>query len=576
MLLDALGIAALAHELRSAVGGGRVQEVVQPHRLAVTLEVYAGCRVYLTLSADPRDEGVALGTERPRRGEGAPTPLLLALRARAVGARLRGTDQPPLERVLLFSFEGSEPFRLVAELMGRMANLILVDQAGVVVASARRVTPEMTRARVVLPGRPYEPPPAPAKTAPGAVTPEQLTAWLAEAPGSDLWRVLVRSVRGLSPMAAREVVARAKAAAEGGAAHGPGPTALAASLRELFSPVADGTWQPAVVRSGGRVVAYTPYLPLRLPVDVPEDSLVEAAPSMAAAMAAYERDRGSGDPYRHARDGVARELAAARERVERRAAALAREHWDEEQIEALREAGDLILTYQSMLRRGDRVLQAPDAARGGLRLIDVDPALSAVENAQAYYRRYRSRRRAAEAYHERLAAIDAERAALDQWALDLELAEDRPGIDGVLDALVEAGHVKVTRGRHRPAQASRPLALYSSDGMRVLVGRNSRQNAQVTFRQAARGDLWLHARGVPGGHVVIKCGGRPVPEATLREAASLAAYYSRARNEARADVVVTDIRHVRHLRGGDPGLVTYERERTLDAVPRGPHDLGLV
>lgn len=90
----------------------------------------------------------------------------------------------------------------------------------------------------------------------------------------------------------------------------------------------------------------------------------------------------------------------------------------------------------------------------------------------------------------------------------------------------------------------------------------------MTFHQAGASDLWLHARGVPGAHVIIKSGGRPVPEVTLREAAALAAYYSQSRSAGSVPVDITEQRYLRHLKGGGPGMVTYERERTIHVQPQ--------
>jgi predicted ribosome quality control (RQC) complex YloA/Tae2 family protein len=111
------------------------------------------------------------------------------------------------------------------------------------------------------------------------------------------------------------------------------------------------------------------------------------------------------------------------------------------------------------------------------------------------------------------------------------------------------------------------LRRESSDGFVLLVGKNSRQNEEVTFHQAAANDLWLHARGVPGAHVIVKSGGRPIPETTLREAAALAAYYSQARENGSVAVDYTEQRYVRHMKSGGPGMVSYERERTLHVTP---------
>jgi predicted ribosome quality control (RQC) complex YloA/Tae2 family protein len=120
------------------------------------------------------------------------------------------------------------------------------------------------------------------------------------------------------------------------------------------------------------------------------------------------------------------------------------------------------------------------------------------------------------------------------------------------------------------------MEIYSTDGLRILVGRNSRQNDKVTFESAARGDHRQHARDVPGGHVVVKCAGRDVPEPTVLEAAAVAAYFSAARADASVAVAATDVKHVRRIRGAGPGMVTFRHERTLTVAPRSPELLGLL
>jgi len=321
-------------------------------------------------------------------------------------------------------------------------------------------------------------------------------------------------------------------------------------------------WEAA--GAGGGIAAYAPYRLTHLPRH-------ETTVGISAAIEAFEAARLGRDPYQAARAGVAALVAEARARLERRRAALARERVDEGEVERLKLAGDLILAFQHQIRPGDAVLEAPLDPDAPTR-ITLDPALSAVDNAGRYFKRYRRARRAAEALPERLAEAEAQLATLEQIDTDLALAEDRPGIDAVHEAMRTSGLLsRALPRRVAGAQAAaRPLQVMSGDGLVILVGRNSRQNEIVTFDRAARGDLWLHAHGVPGAHVVVKSAGRPVPEPTVREAAALAAWYSRARDRAQADVVVTDARHVRRLRGGGPGMVTCDHTRTVTVRPRPP------
>jgi predicted ribosome quality control (RQC) complex YloA/Tae2 family protein len=243
-------------------------------------------------------------------------------------------------------------------------------------------------------------------------------------------------------------------------------------------------------------------------------------------------------------------------------------------MERLRLTGDMILTYQRQIEPGQTELTGAMDLEAPPITARLDPALTPVENAQAYYDRYRRKRKASRALPRRVAHVRAELATLEQLGADIELAESRPEIDAVGDALLDrsAGANSGSRRAHG-SQVGGPLRLRSSDGFVLLVGRNSRQNETVTFGRASRADLWLHARGLPGGHVVIKAAGRRVPERTLLEAAGLALRFSGARGEGRAEVIVTEVRHVRHLRGGGPGMVTYDHEKTMVASPLDPAEL---
>jgi predicted ribosome quality control (RQC) complex YloA/Tae2 family protein len=192
-----------------------------------------------------------------------------------------------------------------------------------------------------------------------------------------------------------------------------------------------------------------------------------------------------------------------------------------------------------------------------------------VENAQRYFKDYRKAKDGAEEIPALLAQVEWELRYLDQLEADLEMASTQPEVQEVRRALGEAGYLKGEKRRRRPPR-SQPLTFRSPDGLTILVGKNSRQNEEVTFRRASAGDLWLHARGVPGAHVIIKSGGQEVPEATLHQAAGLAAYYSQDRGATQVAVDYTQRRHVRRVRGARPGLVTYDHEQTLHVTPRGP------
>ena len=559
MYFDALTMAAMADELRAQILGGRVQKVLLPDELSVGMEIYAhGERRYLLASAHPQHARLHLTGEKLRRGTEKTTPLLLLLRKYVRGGRIATVKQPSFERVLHIGVQHPAGNTiLIIEVMGRYSNIILVSEEGLVLDSVKRVGPEMSRYRTILPQRLYVPPPPQPKLDPTDVTELQLRDILSDAPpDSPIWRALVKGIAGVSPLMAREVVYRAMGDAEAVVSQVVKISPLLDVFQDMLIPVWEHRWQPCVVREGQHVVAFAPY-PLTQYGDW------EEVESISQAVEAYYRQMLGEDAYAAAKRKAREAIQRARERVRRRREALERARVSQAQVNELRRKGEMILAYAHLIQPGQRELRAPVEPP---LLIELDPSLTPVENAQRYFERYKKAKRAAEEIPAALRQAELELRYLDQLETDLDLAANWPEIQEVEACLAEAGYIR-EKGRRPKVGRSRPLAVHSPDGFLILVGRNSRQNEEVTFRRAAPDDLWLHARGVPGAHVIVKSGGQEVPEATLRQAAQLAAYYSQARGSSHVEVDYTQRRYVRPIKGAGRGLVTYTQEKTIRVAP---------
>jgi predicted ribosome quality control (RQC) complex YloA/Tae2 family protein len=565
MYFDALTMACVADELRNTILGGRVQDVLLLDNLSIGLEVYGQQqRHYLLASAHAELGRLLLASEKLRRGLDRQTGLLLLLRKYARGAIISAIEQPPFERILRLEFDHHEwgCSDLMVEIMGRHSNIILVDATGRVLDSVKRVTPAMSPARPVLPNEVYTPPPPQSKLPPSELTEYRLRQILAEhEPEDQLWRVLVRGLTGMSPLLAREVAFRALGQPRSRLAQVERLTPILEAVRELLAPLESGRWQPTVAVEEGEPVAYAPYL-------VTHRGKLQATPSMSRAIEIYTAAVASADPYATAKRPVREAIAAARGRLEGRRASLARSMEEASEAEQWREWGEWILAYAHSVEPGQTELVA-DTGQGRELHIPLDPQLSAVDNAQACFARYRKAQRAAEQIPRQLREVELALRDLDQLETDLDLAASRPEIEEVRSALVDAGHLR-SKKRRRGMPRSQPLALTSPDGLTILVGRNSRQNDEVTFRRASGDDWWFHARGVPGAHVIVRTEGGELPERTLHRAAEMAAYFSRLRGEPDVLVDYTQRRHVRRIPGGAPGLVTYSQEQTVRVPPRAP------
>jgi len=579
MTFDALTLTALRQELTGLLIGGRVQRVVRVSELAIGLEVYAGERYQLLLSAEADAPQVRLVDFKLRRGEEKPSPLSLLLKKHVDGARLMAISQPELERVLRLCFEGEHgEVHLICELMGNLSNLILVDGQGRIMEAAKRVPASLNRYREVLPRRAYVPPPPQSKLHPLAASPSDLFAAL-QTSEEPMARRLAQAVAGVSPLLAREALYRAT----GGE---PLPLTLPlceqllAQLGALWGLAESGEWHPTVgctIEEGGLVPrAFAPYLLMHWPEREYQPTVSAAAARVLDAETVDDGMTGSAplDGYERARARLDQMIAQQLARRERRLASLQEGLVTPDELEALRLEASAILAAAWRIEAGQSKVEVTRSEVTGemgeqgeqVWSIPLDPDLLPAENAERRFAEYRKRQAALAQVPGLIAEVELELAQLRQFQTDVALAADRGQLDEVEAALQAEGYLR-RRPKRVAAASSEPLVVLAPDGTQILVGRNSRQNAEVTFHRAAPDDLWLHAHVVPGSHVIIRCGQRPVSPETLEIAARLAARYSAARGEAMVQVDYTERKYVRPIAGAGPGLVTFRNERTITVPP---------
>lgn len=567
MYYDLFTIAAVVDELKERLVGGRVQDVIDLSETAIGLEIYAGHqRHYLLLEAEPAQPRAYLVAGKLRRGLPRPVQLGLLMRRYVEGAFVADVTQPPWERLITFHLDGPEgTSEVIMEAVERRSNILLV-QEGLILDCIRRVGPQENRVRVSLPGHDYvPPPPQTGKLPPHAVLPEDIGQFLDADPGLPAWRALTRHVLGISPLLGREVAYRATGRASSKAGDSS-PRAVYQALAEVVEPLMRHEWQPGIAREEtGRVAAFAVYPLTHLPGWEPMEST-------SAALAAYYGAPVGRDAYNAAKEPVREQLQEAIARIESRIESLRRSLKDEQEMTRLRQAGELLLAYQYTIQPGATAFSAQYEPDQPPVEIVLDPALSPLENARQYFSRYEKAKRALADVPRRLQAAESELAFLRQLETDLELATNWPEIDEVREALEREGYWRGPRQAHPKGGRPAPLKVTTPEGFLIWVGRNARQNDLVTFSKGGPEDLWLHARGVPGAHVVINSAGRPVPDGVVRRAAELAAYFSAARSEGRVLVDVTRRKYVRKIRGGRPGMVTYRHEEPLEVQPRGPDE----
>ena len=585
MSFDALAMHAVRDELESTVLGGFVEKVLPLSELEIGLRLRSHHRDFnLLFSAEAQSARAHLVGDTLRRLSEDVSPFLLLMRKYARESRIVSSEQPPLERVMSFGLEGREEdgsiisSRLIIEVMGRHSNVILVGADGKVLDAIKRVPPSLSRQRPILPHMPYAPPPAVEKLNPRSplLARQLATAAKQVPPSTAAWRFVQDTVTGMGPLGAREVVFRACGNASCTLGEIPSVESLASEVAGLFKLIESHAWTPCIVVQDGAVIHFAPYRLTQFP-----EEQVQPLESISEAIERAFADRIQTRPGEALRVPLRASIKSRIDRVVRREDSLRLAVQRGEKAEELKLTGQAILASVGTIEPGQKEL------RWQGKTVQLDPKLTPAENAQRYFREYAKSRDAAREIPGILETVRHEREYLEQLLALVEVAEDEPSLRTLsreladLDRRPDSAPLKKVDprkgARGKPEPPSGTIRRFTSrDGHQILVGGSARGNERVTFDLANGADIWFHARGIPGAHVILKVTGRDPSQETVLEAARYAALFSQAHGTARVPVDYTQQRFVKKIKGGPMGLVTYTQEKTVrvDGTTQGIGDRG--
>ena len=567
MPFDAIFLSAVCDELRQELIGARVEKIQQPARDMVVLQLRGKARLLLSASGNrPRFHVTQASYENPAQ----PPMFCMLLRKHLAGGRIAAIEQPPAERSVELTLDCTDEMgtpcqkRLILELMGRNSNLILTDGENRILDCMRRVDFEMSVQRQVLPGLFYHRPPRQeGKLAPQELTKPALERLLAQtAAPVHLDRWIVDHVAGISPLIAREL-----AFDFCGETDADVLTLDRARLAEaLTQPSLLQARQPTLLLCGGRPKDFT-YCPIR---QYSAYMTARTMPSFSALLDAFYTETEQRERMLQKSQSLRRTVTNLLERTRRKLAAQRKEREASLDRETLRRRGDIVTANLHAMTRGMTVLRAEDFYQEDMPEIEIPlrPELSPQQNAARFYKEYNKAKHAEKILAEQIARGEIEEEYLGAVLDELNRAESERDLAEIRAELEAGGYVRsADRRRQQKQPASRPMRFRSSDGFEILVGRNNRQNDQLSLKTARRDDLWLHIQKFHGTHVIICCAGAPVPDGTITEAAMLAAWYSQAREGQNVPVDVTQVRNLRKPNGAKPGMVVYDRYRTVIVTP---------
>ena len=566
MPLDAVCLQAVVAELAPQITGSRIEKIQQPARDQVVLLLRGNRR--LLLSAGGGQPRLHL-TELPRDNPAQPPMFCMLLRKYLSGGIIESIQQAPLERVVTLTVSAADElgersqFSLILEAVARRANLILADKDGHIIDCLRRIDFEMNPDRQVLPGLFYHLPTPPDKVSPFTVTEEEFAA-LAAAAGegapADQW--LVRTVNGLSPLVARELTFRAC-----GSTDAP-VTGHTAALWSAFAAWRDTVnekhFTPAMLKRSGVPMDFT-YLHVGQYGGAAEE---ETYTSFSRLLDDFYEKREQAERVKQKGQDLVKTASNGAARLRRKIAAQEQELAESKNRDKWRVYGELITANLYRMERGMSRLTAqnyydPDCADVD---IPLDVRLSPQENAAKYFKKYTKAKTAEKYITAQLEKARVELTYLESVLQELTLAESEQDFNDIRAELTDGGYLRA-KGRKQPQRPSKPREFRSTAGLRILVGRNNRQNDRLTAKDAEKWDIWLHTQRIHGSHVILCTGGAQPDEQSIAEAASLAAYFSQAQDGTKVPVDFTPVKYVKKPAGSPPGFVNYTNYKTILADP---------
>ncbi len=567
MPMDGLTLGFAARELDGLLAGGRIDRISQPERDTVILLIRAGNENRkLLLCASPNNARCHL-TAGSYANPLEPPAFCMLMRKTLLGGRIKSVRQIGGDRVIHIDIDTIDEMgdhvdrRLILEVMSRHSNLILTDGNGRILEAARHVSEGMSRVRQIQPGLTYEAPPAQDKADPGAVTPEELAARLANTGDVPLHKALGAQVAGLSAVAAKELAFRVL---ESGEDRPSNLRETAERLCGLFRRL-PGMADARVLQNGDGDPAEVfpfPYLSQDLTAQKPMASL-------SAALDAYFGGRDARDRISQKSASMVRLLKGQIERCEKKLALQEEELASAARMEEYRVMGELINANLWQLEKGMAEAALPNYydENGGTLTVPLDIRLTPVQNAQRYFKRYQKARAARTTAAEQKALTLKELNYLEGALLDVGNCVEESELEEIREELARTGYMKrvTNRREKRVLPKSKPCRFLSSDGIEITVGKNAAQNERLT--QSAKPDeMWLHAKDMPGSHVIVRSEGE-IPLDTLREAALLAAWFSKGQRSAGVPVDYTRRRYVRKPGGSPTGFVIYVNQHTAYMTP---------
>ncbi|HGH4037797.1 fibronectin-binding protein EfbA [Enterococcus sp. C76] len=556
MSFDGVFTHAMVNELRETLLSGRISKIHQPYENEIVLVIRSrGKNHRLLLSAHPSYARVQI-TQIDYQNPDNPPNFVMMLRKYLDGAILENIEQIENDRVIHFHFAKRNELGdlqniiLIVELMGRHSTIVLVNQeTGKILDAIKHIGSSQNTYRSLLPGVEYIAPPKQEVLNPFSSDKEKIFQRLSQTELEP--KAIQHQFQGIGFDTAQELTKRLLER----------PNEKMVVWHEFFSSIINHP-VPTFYETTNKDF----FTPIVYQVFSEQASAVTTYPTLSQLLDSYYHEKAEKDRAKQQGGELIRkienELKRNKNKLKKREQTLK----ESENAENYRRDGELLTTFLTQVPRGVKEVVLPNYYEENRPIkIALDPALTPNQNAQKYFHRYQKLKNAVKLIGEQIQEAKDEIQYLESVLSQLEIAGPMD-IEAIKEELTAEGYLKKkTQKKQKKKKPSQPDQYFSSDGTLILVGKNNLQNDQLTMKTAKKTDYWLHAKNIPGSHVIIKSD-QPSDE-TITEAAELAAYFSKYRYSAQVPVDLVQVKHIRKPNGAKPGYVIYENQKTVIVTP---------
>ena len=571
MGFDGIVTTAISRELNDMLLGGRIEKIYQPEGEDIIFYVQANrIRYQLFLSSNASHPYTCL-MEKKIDNPANPLAFCMLLRKHVAGGKILGIHQKNGDRVIDFFVESQNELgystkkTLTIEIMGKHSNIILYDHgSGVIIDAIKRVSFDMSRARQILPGKQYEAPPSQDKVLLDDidVLDKEIYQNMALNPDNQA-KLLLASIKGLSPILCEDLSTEIQNSQKSGV------EIIQKTLENLRTRVRENKWQTTVYQKKDGTPVDFHVFPLKIYENI-YSSL--SFTSVSQGIEYYYENKATSNRIRQKTQGLEKAVQNSLNKMQLKKQRLSEDLLQAKDSEDLRLYGELLTAHLHELKSGEPSVEVDNYYTQDKIIIPLDVRFSPAKNAQNYFKKYGKAKTSIKEKSLQLEEVEKDLNYLNTVQSYLEAADSVEVVDEIRSELIESGFLKRKKAAIPSNKKKTPYLEYTlSDGSKVSVGRNNKENDQLTFQKSGARDYWFHTKDIPGSHVVLSIDHETLKEEQILEAAAIAAFHSKAKSSSKVPVDYMPIRYVKKPKGAKPGMVIFTNNKTVYVDPKEPN-----